>query len=100
MSQVLTTDSVAPDQRLAYWVDLICQTYVQLGCEAVRDGPFDGSIRTDHLPGLDLSVVNSGPQRVLRTPLEIARSTDDYFIVSIQTRGRALISQDGRTAAM
>ena len=30
MSQLLSTDAVAPEHRLAYWTDLICTTYVQL----------------------------------------------------------------------
>jgi AraC-like DNA-binding protein len=34
----------------------------------------------------------------MRTPREIARSTDEYFIVSIQTQGRGVVSQDGRDA--
>ena len=47
---------------------------------------------------IDLSVVTSGAQNVLRTPSLIARSTDDYFLVSVQTRGRGRVRQDGRTA--
>lgn len=36
----------------------------------------------------------------MRTPREISRATDDYFIVSLQTQGHAVISQDGRDAHM
>ena len=28
MSEILTTDSVAPEHRLAYWTDMICKTTV------------------------------------------------------------------------
>ena len=28
MSEILSTDSVAPEHRLAYWIDMICKTYV------------------------------------------------------------------------
>ena len=100
MSHLLSTDVVAPDQRLAYWTDMICTTYVQLECDARADADFRGSILSHRLPGLDLSVVNSRAQRVLRTPRVIARETDDYFIVSLQTQGHAVISQDGRDAVM
>ena len=100
MSELLTTDSVAPEQRLAYWIDMICRTYVRLDCDAPAQDDFGGEIRSHHLPGLGLSVIRSRAQHVMRTSREIARSTDDYFIVSIQTRGRGLISQDGRQALL
>ena len=100
MSEILTTDSVAPEHRLAYWIDMICKTYVQLECDADADEHFSGEIHNHHLPGLGLSVIRSAAQHVMRTPREIARSTDDYFIVSIQTSGRGVISQDGRDAVL
>lgn len=100
MSQTLTTDVVAPRDRLGYWVDGICSTYVDLECEAGDDGAFGGSIVNHALPGLDLSVVSSQPQRVMRTPRMISRAEDDFIIVSLQTRGRGMVSQDGRDAAM
>lgn len=106
MTQLLSTDAVSRDQRLAYWTDMICNVYVQLECDAVRscddgdDGDFDGSIRQHTLPSLDMSVVTSGPQRVMRTPGHVARSSDDYFLVSIQARGRGVVRQDGRDAVL
>ena len=39
MTQLLSTDAVPRDQRLAYWTDMICNVYVQLGCDPVRDVP-------------------------------------------------------------
>jgi AraC-like DNA-binding protein len=103
MNQLLSTDAVARDQRLAYWTDMICNVYVQLGCDPVRagdTGSFEGSIRQHTLPGLDVSVVTSGAQKVMRTPGHIARSGDDYFLVSIQARGHGVVRQDGRDAVL
>jgi AraC-like DNA-binding protein len=104
MSRLLSTDLVPHDQRLAYWTDMICNVYVQLGCDPVPGpggrGDFEGSIRQHTLPSLDVSVVTSGPQKVMRTPGHIARSSDDYFLVSIQARGRGVVRQDGRDAVL
>jgi len=103
MNTLLSTDAVPRAQRLAYWTDMICNVYVQLGCDPVRPGDagsFGGSIRQHALPGLDLSVVTSGPQRVMRTPGHIARASDDCFLVSIQARGRGVVRQDGRDAVL
>lgn len=100
MSHVLSTAAVEPARRLAYWIDMICSTYVQLECDAPGAPGFDGSIESRRIPGLDLSVVSSGPQDVLRTASHISRATDDYFLVSIQSRGHGRIEQDGRSAQL
>jgi AraC-like DNA-binding protein len=100
MNQLLTTDSVPREDRLAYWTDMICSVYVQLGCDPVHTDDFNGAIRSQTLPCLDLSVVSSGAQSVLRTPGHIARSSDDYFLVSIQTVGTGVLRQDGRDAML
>ena len=100
MGQILSTDSVAPRQRLEYWVDMICSTYVQLECDSGVAQGFAGSIVQHRLPGLDLSVVRSRAQHVMRTPRIVSGSSDDCFIVSLQTQGRAVILQDGRDARM
>jgi AraC-like DNA-binding protein len=101
MGQLLSTDVVAPQERLAYWNDAICDVYVQLECDALRpDEPFDGRIRHDRLGTLELSRVTSRAQRVVHGPRQIARATEDRCLVSLQTRGRGTISQDGRDAVL
>lgn len=104
MTPLLSTDAVPRAQRLAYWTDMICNVYVQLGCDPVREegdtGNFEGSIRQHTLPSLDVSVVRSGPQKVMRTPGHISRSSDDCFLVSIQARGQGVVRQDGRDAVL
>ena len=101
MSQVLTTASVAASDRPAYWIDAICDAYVQLECDALAaDGHIDGEIRLDTLSTLELSRVTATAQHVRRTPAKIARATEDYFLVSIQSAGTGLVLQDGRTARL
>ncbi|MGA0611990.1 helix-turn-helix domain-containing protein [Caldimonas sp. KR1-144] len=101
MSQLLTTDVVSPPQRAAFWTDLICATYVKLECDPLEKGSgFAGSILRHQLPGLDVSVVKSRSQRVMRTPRTISTASDDYFIVSLQTHGGGTIIQDGREAVL
>lgn len=100
MTVLLNTDSVPPRKRLAYWTDMICNTYVQLECDSIQCDRFAGSINSQSMPGLDLSVVASGAQKVRRTPRQIARANDDYFLVSIQTHGQGVLRQDGRDALL
>jgi AraC-like DNA-binding protein len=100
MTHLLSTETVPPRDRVAYWTDMICNTYVQLECDAMRSDAFGGSIKSETMPGLDLSVVASNAQKVVRTPRQIGRATDDYFLVSIQTQGQGVIRQDGRDAVL
>lgn len=100
MPDMLSTDTVEPTRRHAYWVDMICSTYVELECDVQASYDFHGSILNHKLPGLELSVVHSRAQRVIRTPRAIAQAGADYFIVSLQTQGQGLISQDGRNALL
>lgn len=100
MTLLLNTDAVPPQERLAYWTDLICNTYVGLECDALQCDRFAGSIESQGMPGLDLSVVVSGAQKVVRTPRQIARANDDYFLVNIQMQGAGIVRQDGRDALL
>lgn len=101
MHRTVSTDNVEPSQRLAFWTDMVCNTYVQLDCDAAagRSG-IEGHIDADALATLQLSRVTATPQVVRRTAAKIARATEDYFLVSIQTQGEGTIVQDGRAARL
>ena len=97
----LLTTAASTRQRLAFWTDLVCDTYVQLECDADPGGDgIDGEIVADELATLQLSRVTATAQLVRRTPALIARASEDYFLVSIQTQGRGVVSQDGRHALL
>lgn len=101
MAKHWSTQDVPNADRVAYWIDAVCDTYVQLECDGPRDGsPFQGSIALHQLATLGLSHVDSTTQWVRRTPAKIARDTEDYFLVSIQTAGNGRLVQDGRVAEL
>lgn len=101
MSRTISTAQVAAASRLAFWTDLVCDTFVQLQCEAPAGvDRVEGEIVADELATLRLSRVTATAQQVRRTPGLIARASADHFLVSIQTRGRGVVSQDGRDALL
>ncbi len=101
MREIVSTNCVEPNQRLAFWTDLVCNTYVQLDCDAASGSEMiEGNIGADQLATLQLSRVTATPQIVRRTASKIARDTEDYFLVSIQTQGECTILQDQRTARL
>ena len=101
MHQTVSTDRVEPSQRLAFWTDMVCNTYVQLDCDAAAGSTtIEGDIGADEFATLQLSTVTATPQIVRRTAAKIAHASEDYFLVSIQTRGEGVIVQDDRTARL
>lgn len=103
MTQLFTTQDVQPEEAADYWHETLRNVYVQLDCtpaEPSRHGLFSGEIRQDQFSVLGVSVVTASPQSVVRSPKLIRQSTEDVFIVSIQTQGRSQILQDGRSAEL
>jgi AraC-like DNA-binding protein len=101
MSQLLTTAAVEPARQLAYWTEMVCDTYVQLDCDAAADcRTIEGEIAVDQLATLQLSRVTATAQHVRRTPARIAWASEDYFLVSIQAHGSGVVVQDGRAARL
>lgn len=74
---------------------------MQLDCEAAPGTTtIEGDISAAELATLQLSTVTATAQVVRRTPAKIARASEDFFLVSIQTRGEGVILQDGRAARL
>lgn len=100
-AQVLSTDVVQSHRRVSYWRDAICDIFVELDCEAIRAaGEFHGKIVNRPIADLQFSDVLSSGQRVVRSRSRIARSHNDYFLISVQTQGSGMVSQDGRVAKL
>lgn len=101
MAQLLSTAGLPAADRTAYWIDAVCDAYVQLECEpAAGCDAIDGEIRVQPLPSLALSRVTATAQHVRRTRSRIARDAEDVLLVSIQTAGRGEVHQDGRRAVL
>jgi len=93
----ISTSSVPTRERSAYWRDQICDTFVELDCGRVGEG-FYGELADSTLGPLQLTQVKSSMHEVIRSRRQIAKSTDDYFLVSLQIAGQGLVEQDGRSA--
>ena len=96
----LTTKAVEKQYRGAYWNDMICDVYVELECAQLPKQDFFGAIEQHDVGGLELSSVKTDPHQVIRTPKQIAKSVNDYFLISMQIEGSCHIHQDGRDAIL
>jgi AraC-like DNA-binding protein len=89
MAQVLTTDAVVPRRRVAYWQEMVSQTFVQAHCDSKIGDAFRGSISTEVFAQTEISRVDAGPQRIHRRPVDIARTCKPRFYLSYHAAGRA-----------
>lgn len=97
---LLSTDTVRPSDRIAYWHDVVCETFVALDCRSTLCERFRGNIASHDAGGLNLTRVDSDAQTVVRTRRLIARSSDDMMLVSLAVQGEGRVVQDGREARL
>lgn len=101
MSHLLSTQTVRPQERLTYWVDAVCSTYVPIDCAVRRANRFmDGSIDVRDLDLVELTITRSRQQTIHRTPKLAARSDSDYFLLQMPITGACAIEQAGRRAVL
>jgi AraC-like DNA-binding protein len=99
MQTLLSTSHVPVAERAAYWIDMICDVFVQLDCSNTSDR-FHGEITDQRLGTLRLSRVDSNRQLVQRSARQLARSDEDCFLLSLQLKGHGRVVQDGRAALL
>jgi AraC-like DNA-binding protein len=100
MDQTFATTDVHPRDRLEYWREVACRTYVDLECRTRVGAAFRASLRSGLFADLGISVVDSDACEVHRTPQGILRARSDALLLSVQMAGSAILIQDGREARL
>ncbi|MEU6313595.1 helix-turn-helix domain-containing protein [Streptomyces sp. NPDC047014] len=98
MAVVRSTSRLAPSERADHWHDLVSGTFIPLDVDLHERLPSPGTISSDRLGPLQVSVVEAGPQTVSRSARRIAQGGGEYLTVTLQQRGTARLTQDGRQA--
>lgn len=94
------TNDVATADRFAYWRDAVCDSYVQLGCEAENRSDFRGLIDIARHSVLSISKVAGLAHRVERRKRDISSASDAFFLLSLQTAESSSVTQFGKTALL
>lgn len=94
--EVISTESVAPRERLPMWGDAVWKLIGGLRSDAFGDEHFAGRIAFGHASDLSLCQLDVTRHRVLRTPGLIRRSDRGFYKVVAQLEGRACFEQHGR----
>ena len=96
METRLSTDTVKPSDRIAYWRDAICSTFVRLDLECDPRSPFHCELGIRRTEKFDLISVAGSAQRVSRSPRHVSEDPAESLIVMLQHEGDCIATQDGR----
>jgi AraC family transcriptional regulator, positive regulator of tynA and feaB len=99
-----TTDSVDEPHRLSYWMDSICESFLEMQARPERNEAFFGSIRQSALGALSVFESRGSAQEVARDQRAIARGQrgNHYYLItqrdtawSLRHAGRESVVQPG-----
>jgi AraC-like DNA-binding protein len=94
-----STDDAAPGMGLSYWVEAICEAFLEMKADGNRE-TFDASLTKFKFGPIDLNFVDTDPQEVWRTRAAIARSRENFFYLLYMHGGRMGVAQRGREAVI
>lgn len=100
MQGVFSTYDVERSARAAYWSDLVCDIFVRLDCRFSSARSFNATMRYGSLSWLRVAGAESDAIEGVRSRRQISKGYEDDFLVSIQTKGKTLVCQDGREALL
>ena len=93
---VVSTDQVAPKERIPYWKDIIWQQLGRLRSEARSDGDFRGRLIHCDAGDVKLCRLSASSHRVARTPDLIRQDDRGFLKVVFQIEGATWFEQGGR----
>jgi AraC-like DNA-binding protein len=95
-----TTEDVEPRHALAYWVDTICRSFLEIDIDSPEAAGFRARLERADFGSGSLYQVQAGAQRVRRTPERIARSQAAWTILMQVRSGEQIFRQHGRECAV
>ena len=98
MGESISTNDVREPERLSYWNDLVCRTFLRVEVQSLFDGPFFGTVTTSQLAFIKFAQVATQPSLVTRSKQFIAQTTEDYVKIIYQLNGETTLNQAGRMA--
>lgn len=79
-----STDAVAPDQRLDYWVGAVCEGFLEMDVRSAQAG-FAAELVSAPLGSVVLNAVRGSGQDVYRTGRGIAHSAQNFYYLLCKT---------------
>lgn len=101
MRQRWSTGDVETRHALAYWVDTVCKSFIEIDIDTPSRSHFRGALESMKLGPAMLHVIEADAQNVRRTHTRIAHSRYGGGYILLQLRsGRLQFAQHGREASL
>lgn len=97
---MLSTDHVAPRDRIAYWREVICAAFIQLDVTQTVGGRFRGAVRTRTAGPVKSTRIVTDPMVAERSVRHLRAAEEERCLVALQLRGRTIGRQDGRQVVL
>ena len=95
-----STDVVAPQRRLDYWVGAICEGFLEMEAGSRDPATFNAELVSAALGCIGLNRVRASAQDVYRTRRGISRSPENFFYLLCKTDASWSTSQRDREASL
>lgn len=95
-----STDSVAVNNRLAYWRDVVCNTFANIDCQAPANVPFHARLADCGLQGIHFCESSASPVQVSKNTALIRQSSHNNFMLCIQQEGLCVVDQSNHQARL
>jgi AraC family transcriptional activator of tynA and feaB len=95
-----TTRDVEPQFALAYWVETVCRSFLEIGIDSPERGQFQAQLDSVSFGSGSLYMVQAHTQNVRRTREHIAHSRSAWTILMQVREGQARFRQHGRECAV
>jgi len=93
-----STEQAKPGEALSYWVDAICEAFLEMKAESPSPEDFSASITQHPFGPVDLNFADTTSQKVWRTPQAIAGSRKHTYYLLYMREGGLHANQRGRDA--
>jgi AraC-like DNA-binding protein len=95
-----STTDVESRHALAYWVDTICKSFLEIDIDSPQRHEFHARLEQSDLGPATLNLIEADPQSIRRTPERIAHSRyAGYFLLQLRS-GQLRFQQYGRDACI
>lgn len=91
-----STDAVEPRRALSYWVDTVCDRFLELDIDTPLRASFQARLDQIDLGPATVNMICADVQRVRRTRAKIARTRQASFMLMQLRAGRVHVRQAGR----
>ena len=91
-----STEQARPGEALSYWVEAICEAFLEMKADSPEPADFAASITQHPFGPIDINFADTTSQQVWRTPQAIAGSRKHTYYLLYMREGRLGARQRGR----